>query len=124
MSFLRPLQNNTYAIYEPLGVRLLNRLGLGFNNLRENKFRHNLNLLIIQIHYVDALLKLRIQRITLYTSKIILSFQTTPTNNLNNIDTALDSLNPNDLLRVILYGNKSFNKETNCKIHTVLKNLF
>ena len=39
-------------------------------------------------------------------------------NDLNNINTAISSLNPNDLLRVILYEDESFNKETNCKILT------
>ena len=39
-------------------------------------------------------------------------------NDLNNIITAIASLNSNDLLRVILYGDESFNKETNCKILT------
>ena len=39
-------------------------------------------------------------------------------NDLNNINTAIASLNSNDFLRVILYGDKSFNKETNCKILT------
>ena len=39
-------------------------------------------------------------------------------NNLNNINTAIASLNSNDLLRVILYGDQRFNKETNCKILT------
>ena len=39
-------------------------------------------------------------------------------NDLNNINTAIASLNPNDLLGVILYGDKSFNKETSCKILT------
>ena len=39
-------------------------------------------------------------------------------NDLNNINTAIASLNSNDLLRVILYGDESFNKETNCKILT------
>ena len=39
-------------------------------------------------------------------------------NDLNNINSAIVSLHPNDLLRVILYGDKSFNKETNCKILT------
>ena len=47
-----------------------------------------------------------------------LSFCTTLMNDLNNINTAIASLNPNDLLRVILYGDESFNKETNCKILT------
>ena len=37
-------------------------------------------------------------------------------NDLNNIHTATTSLNPNDLIRVILYEDKSFNKKTNCKI--------
>ena len=39
-------------------------------------------------------------------------------NDLNNINAAIASLNPNDLLRAILHGNKSFNKETNCMILT------
>ena len=39
-------------------------------------------------------------------------------NDLNNINTAIASLNPNDLLRVIVYGDKSFNQGTNCKILT------
>ena len=47
-----------------------------------------------------------------------LSFRTTLTNDLNNINTAIASLNSNDLRRVILYGDESFNKETNCRILT------
>ena len=39
-------------------------------------------------------------------------------NDLNNINTAIASLNSNDLLRVILFGDESFNKETNRKILT------
>ena len=39
-------------------------------------------------------------------------------NDLNNINTTIASLNSNDFLRVILYGDNSFNKETNCKILT------
>ena len=39
-------------------------------------------------------------------------------NDLNNINTSIASLNSNDFLRVIPYGDKSFNKETNCKILT------
>ena len=39
-------------------------------------------------------------------------------NDLNNTNTAIDYLNSNDLLRVFLYGDESFNKETTCKILT------
>ena len=39
-------------------------------------------------------------------------------NDLNNINTAIASLNPNNLLRVIIYGDKIFNRETNRKMLT------
>ena len=39
-------------------------------------------------------------------------------NDLNNINTGIASLNSNDLLRVIIYGDENFSKETNCKILT------
>ena len=39
--FITPVENDTYGIYDPLDVRLLNRLRLGFSHLREQKFRHN-----------------------------------------------------------------------------------
>ena len=41
LAFIRPLGNDTYEIYDPLGIRLLKRLRLGFNHLREHKFKHN-----------------------------------------------------------------------------------
>ena len=41
LAFIRPLGNDTYGTYDPLGIRLLNRLRLGFNHLREHKFRYN-----------------------------------------------------------------------------------
>ena len=41
LAFIRPLGNDTYGIYDPLGVRLFNRLRLGYSHLREHKFRHN-----------------------------------------------------------------------------------
>ena len=41
LNFIRPLESDTYGIYDPLGVRLLSRLRLGFSHLRKHKFRHN-----------------------------------------------------------------------------------
>ena len=49
-------------------------------------------------------------------------FCKTPMNNLNYINTAIASLNPNDLLIVIVYRLKGFNKKTNCKILTAIIN--
>ena len=41
LAFIRPVGNSMYGIYEPFGVKLINRLRLGFSHLREHKFRHN-----------------------------------------------------------------------------------
>ena len=38
---MRPLENDTHGIYDPLGVRSLSRFRLDFSHLREHKFRHN-----------------------------------------------------------------------------------
>ena len=104
------LVNDAYGIYDPFGVRLLNRLRSGSSHLREHKFRHN---------FVGTLnplcsCSLEIEDTGHYILCCHLSLCITLTNGLNNINTAIASLNPNDLLRIILYGDKSFNKETNC----------
>ena len=129
LTFIRPLENDLWWIYDPLGVRLLNRLRLGFSHLREHKFRNN---------FADTLnplcsccLETEDTEHYFLCCQNNLSFCTTLLNDLNNINTAIASLNPNDLLRVILYGDKIFYKETNCKIltasitfrHNALKNL-
>ena len=116
LAFIRPLGNDTYGIYGPVDIRLLNRLRLSFSHLREYKFRHN---------FVDTLnplcsCSLETEDTEYYFLRCQnnLSFRITLMNDLNNINTAIASLNPNDLLRVILYGDESLNKETNCKILT------
>ena len=109
-------RKDTYGIYDPLGIRLLNRLHLSFSHLRKHKFRHN---------FADTLnplcscsLETEDTEHYFLCCQNNLSFHITLMNDLNNINTAIASLNSNDLLRVILYGDESFNKETNCKILT------
>ena len=41
LTFIRHFENDTFRIYNPLGVRLLNRLRVGFSYLRVRKFSHN-----------------------------------------------------------------------------------
>ena len=117
LTFIRPLENDTCGIYDPIGVRLLNRLRLAFSHLKENKFTHNFD------DTLNPTCSLEIEDTEHYflRSQNNLSFHTTLMNDLNNINTAIASLNPIDPLRVILYGDKSFNKETNCKIIASIK---
>ena len=37
----RPHANSTYRIHNPVGIRILARLGLGLSQLNEHEFRHN-----------------------------------------------------------------------------------
>ena len=111
LTSIRPLGNDTYGIYDPLVVILLNRLRLGFNHLREHKFGHN---------FADTLNPLCSCSLeTEDTEHYFLRCQNNllfRTTLMNDINTTISSFNSNDLLRVILYGDESFNKETNCKI--------
>ena len=91
LTFIRPLENDKYRIYDPLGVRLLNRLRLGFSHLREHKFRHN---------FADALNPLcscclETEDIEHYFLRYQnnLSLRITLMNDLNNISTAVAFLN-------------------------------
>ena len=41
LSFIRPMGIKTFSIYDPFGVKLLNRLRIDFSHLNKHKFRHN-----------------------------------------------------------------------------------
>ena len=40
-SFIRPLESNVYNTFDPIGLKFLTRLRLGFSHLNEHRFRHN-----------------------------------------------------------------------------------
>ena len=102
--------------FDSLGVRLLNRLRLGFIYSREKKFRCNFTDTLNPL--CSCYLETEDTEHYFLRCQNNLSLHATLMNDLNNINTAIDYLNPSDLLRVILYGDKNFNKETNSKIIT------
>ena len=40
LSFIRPVQNSVFNIFDPKGLKLLTRLRLGFSNLNDHTLRH------------------------------------------------------------------------------------
>ena len=115
LAIIRPLGNSMYGISDSFGVKLINRLRLGFSHLREHNFRYN---------FADTVNPLCL--CTLETEnpesfflrcKNNLSARTTLLNELNNISNAINSLNSTDLIRVILYGD-NFDNVTNFTIMT------
>ena len=106
LNFIRPIVNSIYKIYDPLGIKLLIRLRLGFSHLSEHEFRHN---------FADSLNQLCPCSLeTESTFHFFLPYQNYTTlhralmTDLKNINDAIISLNESDLLHVILYGNKNF----------------
>ena len=98
LALIRALANNTYGIYDPLGVRLLNRLRLGFSNLREHKFRHNFAGTLNPL--CSCTLETEDTEHYFLHCQNNLSFRTTLyqlMNDVNNINTVIASLNSNDL---------------------------
>ena len=41
ISLIRPCQNSVFNIFDPIGLKFLTRLRLGFSHLNEHRFRHN-----------------------------------------------------------------------------------
>ena len=117
LKFIRPTGSSTYKIYDPLGIKLSTRLRLGFSHLPEHKFRHNfadlLNSLCSGSLETESTIHLflRCQNYTTLRRALITE--------LKNINDAIMSLNENDLLHVILYGNKNFENNMNISILTV-----
>ena len=114
LAFIRPVGNSMYGIYDLLGVKLINRLRLGFSHLREHKFRHNF------ADTVNLLCTLETENIEHFFLRCQnnLSACTALMNELSNISNAINSLNSTDLIRVILYGDKNFDNVTNFKVIT------
>ena len=117
MAFTRPVGNSIYGIYNLFGVRLINKLHLGFSHLREHKFRHN---------FVDTVNPLCSCTLEIENTENFflrrqsnLSGRATLMNELSNISNAINCLNLTDIIRVILYGNKNFDNVTNFEIITV-----
>ena len=116
LAFIKPVGNSTYGIYDPFGVRLINRLPLGFSHLYEHKFRQNFADTVNPLYSCTLETENTEHFFLRYQNK--LSAHLTLMNELNNISNAINYLNSTDFIRVILYGDKNFDVTnfdvTNC----------
>ena len=114
LSFIEPMENKTFSIYNPLGIKLVNRLRADFSHLNEHKFRHN---------FADTLNPLCSCSLETestahfflccrYYSNICITLM----NELNDIDYSITSRQANELLLIILYGDCKFKDDVNKQI--------
>ena len=116
LAFIRPVGNSMYGIYYLLGVKLINRLRLGFSHLREHKFRHNFADTVNPL--CSCTLETENTEHFFLRRQNNLSARTTLMNELSDISSAINSLNSTYFIRVILYGDKNFDNVTHFKIIT------
>ena len=119
LEFIRPIGNSIYRIHDPFGMKHLNRLRVGFSHLQEHKLGH---------YFADifnpwcacALETECTEHFFLHCHSGI-SFRTTLMNELCDIviDSSLVWHISNDILSVILCGDKRSNPYINKKILAV-----
>jgi len=51
LSFIRPIQSNVDNIFDPIGLKFLTRLRLGFSHLNDHRFRHNLHKSLMSLQF-------------------------------------------------------------------------
>ena len=114
LSFIKPTENKTFSIYDPFRIKLLNRLRVGFSHLNEHKFRHN---------FADTLNPLCSCSLETETTahfflrcRNYTDVRLTLMKELYRIDNSITSRQPNELLRIILYGDCKFKDNVNKQI--------
>ena len=111
LKFIRPSGRAIYNIIDPLGIKLLTRLQIGFSHLREHKFRHNFQ------DTINPLCSCSIEPET--TTHFFLrchfynAIRITLMNDLMTIDSSIPSIKDEILVDLLLYGNDKFDDKTN-----------
>ena len=102
LNFIRPNCNNVFKINNPLGLKLLTRLRIGFSHLKEHKFQHNFQ------DSVDPLCSCRIDiELTVHFFLHYLNLTTqrqTLLNKLKSINANILAENENSFVRTLLFG--------------------
>ena len=111
LTFIRPMPNSIYNIHNPLGVKYLTRLRIGFSHLKEHKFKHNFQDSIdpmcscssgieTTIHFFLHCANFNIQRQTLF-DKIV------------TIDANILTENEDSIVNTLLFGKPSYENSFN-----------
>lgn len=102
MTCLRPMPNIIYNIQNPIGIKCLTRLRIGFSHLKKHKFRHNFqdsidlmysgsNGIETTIHFFLHFTNFNTQRKTLFDK-------------ITTIDANIFTENKDSIINTLLYG--------------------
>ena len=114
LNFIRPNFHSVFKINNPLGLKLLTRLRIGFSHLKEHEFKHNSqdsvdplctcgNDIESTFHFFLHFPNFTTQRQTLL-------------NKLKSLNASIMAENESSIVRTILFGRPDFNYLTNKEI--------
>ena len=106
--FIRPTANSTFGTNNPSGLKLLTRLRVSFSHLREHKFKHNfqdtLNPLCPCSLEAEGTYYLFMRCQNFSNQRNVLF------DNLNSINLGILKISENEIVQVLLFGNRFFLK--------------
>ena len=114
LSLIRPPEMNVYNIFNPIGLKLLTRLRLGFSHLNEHKVRHGFQDCLNPLCFCLSV-KSKIE----HTNHYLLHCQYYSTHRINLINSvksvfdSFDSLSDDAKSDVLLYGDPRFDTNKN-----------
>ena len=111
MSLIRPSQSNVYNIFDPIGLKLLTRLRLGFSHLNEHKFRDNFQDCLNPL----CLCSLEIEDTTHYLlhCQHFFEHRINLINSVRSFSENFESFSDNDKRDILLYGDPRFDTNKN-----------
>ena len=97
-----------------VAIKLLTRLQLSFNHLREHKFRHGFRDMLnpLCLYSIEA----KINGHYFLLGHIFHANRSTLMNDLKEDDSSFSTLNDNKFIDLLLYANDKFDEKKNCKI--------
>ena len=114
LKFIRPIPNSVFKLHNPEGIKILSRVRLGLSHLRQHKFKHSFQDTLNPIcncgqdietpcHYLLSCPNYDVERNALL-------------NNIRQIAPNILNYNDSQLTQILLFGDTSFNSETNTSI--------
>ena len=114
LSFIRPISNSIFNIHNPIGIKHLTRIRLGFSHLKEHKFRHNFKDSIDPFCSCGSGVETT-SHFFLHCANFVIQRQTLK-NQLDKIDDSLLKGSDTAIVNSLLYGKPNFEDAVNKEI--------
>ena len=114
LNFIRTNSSNAFNINNPLGLKLLIRLRIGFSHLKEHKFKHSFQDSIDPLYSCGNDIESTVHFFLHYQN--FTTQRQTLLNKLESINASIMTENENSVVTTLLFGTSDFRYSTNKEI--------